>query len=127
MWDRHPLFTGAPPSWPAPILGLEDVLVRASPVERVKEQFPALLEYFNKLPKVDKKIKPNDKYKRIMSILTLAEIIVQLYFLQDVKPAFDRFLEVCQTEGTLIHVLHPSMPLLLKQLMQRFLKVECIG
>ena len=63
-------------------------------VERVKEQFPALLEYFSKLPEVDKKIKANDKYKRIISILTSAEIIVQLYFLQDVKPAFDRFLEV---------------------------------
>ena len=96
-------------------------------VERVKEQFPALLEYFNKLPEVDKKIKANDKYKRIMSILTSAEIIVQLYFLQDVKPAFDRFLEVFQTEGPLIHVLHPSMLLPLKQLMQRLLKAECIG
>ena len=97
-------------------------------VERVKEQFPALLEYFNKLPEVDKKIKANDEYKRIMSILTSAEIIFQLYFLlQDVKPAFDRFLEVFQTEGPLIHVLHLSVLLLLKQLMQRLLKVECIG
>ena len=41
-------------------------------VERVKEQFAALLEYFNKLPEVDKKIKANDKYKRIKSILTSA-------------------------------------------------------
>ena len=24
-WDRHPLVTRAPPSWPVPILGLEDV------------------------------------------------------------------------------------------------------
>ena len=82
---------------------------------------------FNKLPEVDKKIKANDKFKRIMSISTSAEIIVHIYFLQDVKPAFDRFLEVLQTEGPLIHVLHPPMLLLLKQLMQRFLKAECIG
>ena len=25
VWDRHPLVTRAPPSWAAPILGLEDV------------------------------------------------------------------------------------------------------
>ena len=25
VWDRHPLVTRAPPSWPVPILGLEDV------------------------------------------------------------------------------------------------------
>ena len=39
-------------------------------VERVKAQFPALLEYFKKLPESDKKIKTNERYKKIMTFLT---------------------------------------------------------
>ena len=34
-------------------------------VERVKDQFPVLLEYFKKLPEADKKIKGNERYRRI--------------------------------------------------------------
>ena len=48
--------------------------------ERVKDQFPALLEYFKKLLEKDK-IKGNERYRRIMSILTSPETMVQLYFL----------------------------------------------
>ena len=42
----------------------------------------ALLEYFNKLPEADKKIKGNERYRRIMSFLTSPETMVQLYFLE---------------------------------------------
>ena len=77
-------------------------------VERVKGQFPVLLEYFKKLPDTDKKIKSNERYKKIMGLLTAPEIIVQLCFLQSVKPIFDRFLQMFQTEGPLIHVLHQA-------------------
>ena len=47
-------------------------------VERVKSQLPALLEYFKKLPDTDKKIKSNERYKKIMVILTAPETIVQI-------------------------------------------------
>ena len=46
----------------------------------MKSQLPALLEYFKKLPDTDKKIKSNERYKKIMVILTAPETIVQLCF-----------------------------------------------
>ena len=86
-------------------------------VERVKSQLPALLEYFKKLPDTDKKIKSNERYKKIMVILTAQETIVQLCFLKSIKPVFNRFLQMFQTEGPLIHILHQAMLDLLKQVM----------
>ena len=50
--------------------------------ERVKDQFPTILEYFKKLPEADKKIKGNETYRRIRSFLTSPETLVQLYFLE---------------------------------------------
>ena len=95
-------------------------------VERVKSQLPALLEYFKKLPDTDKKIKSNERYKKIMVILTAPEMIVQLCFLKSIKPVFDRFLQMFQTEGPLIHVLHQAMLGLLKQVMSRYLKQSVV-
>ena len=94
--------------------------------ERVKDQFPALLEYFKKLPEADKKIKGNERYRRIMSFLTSRETMVQLYFLESLKPVFDQFLQLFQTEEPLIHILHQSMLQLLKQVMFRFLKQSVV-
>ena len=54
--------------------------------ERVKDQFPAQLEYFNKLPEADKKIKGNERNRRTMSFLTSPETMVQLNFLESLKP-----------------------------------------
>ena len=95
-------------------------------VERVKSQLPALLEYFKKLPDTDKKINSNERYKKIMVILTAPEMIVQLCFLKSMKPVFNRFLQMFQTEGPLIHVLHQAMLDLLKQVMSRLLKQSVV-
>ena len=95
-------------------------------VERVKSQLPALLEFFKKLPDTDKKINSNERYKKIMVILTAPETIVQLCFLKSIKPVFNRFLQMFQTEGPLIHILHQAMLDLLKQVMSRFLKQSVV-
>ena len=52
--------------------------------------------------------------------------MVQLCFLESVKPIFDKFLESFQVEGLLIHNLYPCMVLLLKQMMSRFLKPKVL-
>ena len=91
-----------------------------------ESQLPALLEYFKKLPDTDKKINSNERYKKIMVILTAPEMIVQLCFLKSIKPVFDRFLQMFQTEGPLIHVLHQAMLDLLKQVMSGFLKQSVV-
>ena len=61
-----------------------------------------------------------------MGLLTAPKTIVQLCFLQSVKPIFDRFLQMFQTEGPLIHVLHQTMVDMLKQVMLRFLKQDVV-
>ena len=88
-------------------------------IERVRKQFPALKEYFRKLPDSDKNIAKNPRYKRIMTLLTSPETMMQLCCLESVKPIFDKFLESSQVEGPLIHNLYPCMVLLLKQMMSR--------
>ena len=52
--------------------------------------------------------------------------MVQLCFLESVKPIFDKFLESFQVEGPLIHNLYPCMVLLLKQMMSQFLKPKVL-
>ena len=91
-------------------------------VERVKAQFPGLLSYFKGLPETDKKIKINERYKKIMTFLTSPETVVQMCFLESLKPVCDQFLQIFQAEGPLIHVLHQAMLHLLKQVMFRFLR-----
>ena len=95
-------------------------------IERVRKQFPAFKEYLRKLPDSDKNIAKNARYKRIMTLLTSPETMVQLCFLESVKPIFDKFLESFQVEGPLIHNLYPCMVLLLKQMMSRFLKPKVL-
>ena len=68
-------------------------------IERERKQFPALKEYFRKLPDSDKNIAKNVRYKQIMTLLTSPETMVQLCFLESVKPIFDKFLESFQVEG----------------------------
>ena len=59
-------------------------------VERVKGQFQALLEYFKKLPETDKKIKINERYKKIMTFFKSPETVVRMCFLESSKPVFDQ-------------------------------------
>ena len=61
-----------------------------------------------------------------MVILTAPETIVQPCFLKSIKPVFDRFLQMFQIEGPLIHILHQAMLDLLKQVMSRFLKQSVV-
>ena len=61
-----------------------------------------------------------------MTLLTSPETMVQLCFLESVKPIFDKFLESFQGEGPLIHNLYPYMVLLLKEMMSWFLKPKVI-
>ena len=93
--------------------------------ERVRKQFPALKGYFRKLPDSDKNLAKNARYKQIMTLLTSPEPMVQLCFLESVKPIFDKFLESFQVEGPLLHNLYPCM-VLLKKMMSQFLKPKVI-
>ena len=95
-------------------------------IERVRKQFRALKEYFRKLPDSEENIGKNARYKQIMTLLTSPETMVQLCFLESVKPIFDKFLESFQVEGPLIHNFYPCMVLLLNLMMSWFLKPKVL-
>ena len=41
-----------------------------------------------------------------MTFLTSPETVVQMSFLESLKPVFDQFLKIFQAEGPLVHALH---------------------
>ena len=57
-----------------------------------------------------------------MVSLTLSETMIWLSFLESVKAVFDKFLNIFQMQGPLIHILNSCMLLLLKHVIHRFLK-----
>ena len=57
-----------------------------------------------------------------MTFLTSPETVLQMGFLESLKPVFDQFLLIFQAEGPLIYDLHQAMLCLLKQVMFKFLK-----
>ena len=98
-------------------------------VQRIHKQLPLLKKYSKEfLPKNDKRIQTNIRFKWIHKILheELQDLEVELCFLEDVKPVFDKYLTVLQTEGPLIHVLYPSLLQLMKTFLGRFMKQDQI-
>jgi hypothetical protein len=85
-------------------------------------------EYFlTELPKSKawKQIQKNEKYIRIVRKLNDASMKVELEFLIELEPLFNRFLKLFQKEEPLIHLLHEEMVELIKSFMRRFFKTEC--
>ena len=97
-------------------------------VQRIHKQLPLLKKYFKEfLPKNDKRIQKNVSFKRIHEILSEElQLEVELCFLEDVKPVFDKYLTVLQTEGPLIHVQYPSLLELMKTFLGRFMRQDQI-
>jgi hypothetical protein len=75
----------------------------------------------------NKEVMKSERYKQIVSQLKDEETLVQLHFLMSVKPVFDSYLRVFQTEGPLIHCLHQSMVDLIKLMLLRFVKADKVN
>lgn len=86
-------------------------------VIRILEQWDRLKKFFSKLDKNE-----GHRTKEIYSTLISDEARVQFTFLKEIKPLFDEFLLVFQTEGPVIHSLYASLVLLTKKLLRRFMK-----
>ena len=98
-------------------------------VERIHGQMSALKKYFTVfIPKHEKRSQQLKKFKDIHESLTKNEgiILVEMAFLESVKPLFDGFLTAFLVEGPLIHMLCPSLVNMLRQIMYRFIKPELV-
>ena len=98
-------------------------------VKRIHQQLPALKRYFKDfLPKKDKKRDTSARFQRIYKILTeeFTKLEVELHFLENIKPLFDKYLTLLQTEGPMIHKLYPLLTEFMKTFLGRFIKQEKI-
>lgn len=96
-------------------------------LERLAARYEAAVQFFiHFIPSQpqNKDVMASERYKKIVTMLKDEETLVQLHFLISVKPVFDSYLRVFQTEGPLVHCLHQSMIDLIKMLLLRFMKAS---
>ena len=98
------------------------------------KNFEPLCEYFLKeLPKTAsqnktiKLLEKNETYNRICRTLKAPATLIQMNFLINLEPLYDRFLKLFQREDPLIHILYSEMKDLLKAYMLRFLKSSVVS
>ena len=100
----------------------------AKVLQIVIQQMPVIVEMWKEFAKLDSRNQPQSAaYRRIASKLQKKHsLCVQLEFIVSVSALFEKYLVFSQREQTLIHLLSDEMQVLLRQLMRRFLKQECI-
>jgi hypothetical protein len=101
-------------------------LTLAPAISRVLEQWDSLLKYFLTDLAKEKDITKNSRYRRICNILNAKETHIQLHFVFSIADLFSSFLQFFQRKEPLIHVLYDQLCLLVKQLLNRFVKSETI-
>lgn len=96
---------------------------------RILNKMEAVTKYFTiDVPKMareegtERTLNDNDRYKRICRKLKDPAVQLQLHFLVNIKPVFDKILGVFQKQEPLVHILHNECLQLVKTLMNRFLK-----
>ena len=94
-------------------------------VVRVAQNWDALVQYFlTELPKSKAWKQNQKKYIRIARKLNDASMKVELEFLIELEPLFNRYLKLFQKEEPLINLVHEETVELIKFFV-RFLKTEC--
>ena len=76
---------------------------------RIISQWPAITKYFTGLPLENKTVSQNEQYKAVKRLLENPQTYVQLQFVADVAAMFIKFLQDFQHEGSMIHVLYPTL------------------
>lgn len=99
-------------------------------ITRILTVYAALEEYFlNFLPKQKDSwnaIQRNARYQRIVCALKDPSTVVYLEFISALMPTLQSYLTLFQTDGPLIHILFNKMNELLRNMMLRFMKEECV-
>ena len=105
-------------------LTLLPALVRVSERwEDTKKYFLMFLpfkEYKRHLPK-------NQKHQRIQTALKNEnETKMQIAFLRNISPLFQKYLTMFQTDGPMVHLIHHELKSLVRSTMERFVKKEAM-
>ena len=74
--------------------------------------------------RVSEECHSNARYIRIKSQLMSKDIVAKMHFLLSVGGIFEPFLKFFQSDELLVHFLHENFSLLLRLLMERFIKKE---
>lgn len=97
-------------------------------IERMVKQWPVVVDYFlTYLPKVNKTIVSNDRWKRIKELLEKKQIIVLFHFFQFLyKHTFWKRIVWLQEQRPLIHILYEECVDFYRNLLQCFIKDELL-
>ena len=97
-------------------------------LKRIIQQMPVIVEMWKEFAELDSKNQPQSTaYRRIASKLQkIHSLCVQLEFIVSTSTLFEKYLVFFQREQPLIHLLSDEIQALLRLLMRRFLKQECI-
>ena len=100
----------------------------AKVLQRIIQQMHVIAEMWKGFAKLDSKDQPQSAaYRKIaLKLQKKHSLCVQLKFIVSVSTLFEKYLVFFQREQPLIHLLSDEMQALLRKLMRRFLKQECI-
>ena len=94
---------------------------------RILELWNAVKEYFIQLPKSDKSVEKNERYKCVMALLQNPATKVLLNFTVNIGPLFEDVLRAFQAEQPMVHLLHKRLCEFLQKLMLRFIRTDVIA
>lgn len=99
-----------------------------SVIERIVKQWPIILDYFlSYLPKVNKGIVTNDRWRRIKELLERKQVIVLFhFFLFLYKHSFWKRMAWLQEQKPIIHILYEECTDFLRNVLQCFVKDELL-
>lgn len=96
-------------------------------IDRILQQYDALKSYFSCLSE-EKSTKKKKKSKMAILAEKLNDPITKVYmlFLHSALPVFDSFTAILESEEPLIHKVRECIMKLVKELLGRFVSVQCI-
>jgi len=94
--------------------------------ERVAEQYPALLHFFETTKKSSKKLNENDRVVKIVNDLKNPSIEAEVLFVPESAQLFQNFCKLFQKQEPLIHILYEEARNLLTIILNKICKLETV-
>jgi len=94
--------------------------------ERVAEQYPALLHFFETTKKSSKKLNENDRVVKIVNDLKNPSIEAEVLFVSESAQLFQNFCKLFQKQEPLIHILYEEARNLLTIILNKICKLETV-
>lgn len=97
-------------------------------IDRILQQYDALKSYFSSCLSEEKSTKKKKKSKMAILAEKVNDPITKVYmlFLHSALPVFDSFTALLEREEPLIHKVRECIMKLVKELLGRFVSVQCI-